>query len=114
MLNTMADMTALALVVIAGCVANRAELLNNKQAMALHTAVDRAQFQTSCSVRPDKSSPAKCFSRPSRSNGLNRIQRTEFTVGMTGCGEYSIFGAIAPRLATAASQRDPATSLGAQ
>ena len=42
MLNTMADMTARALVVIAGGVANRAELLNNNQAIALHTAVDRA------------------------------------------------------------------------
>ena len=86
MLNTMADMTALALVVIGGCVANRAELLNNKQAMALHRSGSRAipdQLQRATGEIISR----KVLQPALQEHGLNRIQRTEFTVGMTGCGK---------------------------
>jgi hypothetical protein len=79
----------------AGC-ASQAQFLDNKQAMAMQTAVSRGQFEMNCpQVTPTLIS--REVIQPALQGPLvNGIQRAEYTVGVQGCGKRTMFVVICP------------------
>lgn len=88
MLNRKA-LLALALLLATGC-ANQQKMLDRVQATAIHTAVDRGQFEMNCS-----SATGAIISReivkPSQMQVVNGIPGAEYTIGVEGCKKRTTY-----------------------
>ena len=85
-------MAALAVV---GCV-TQSQFLDNKQAMAMQTAVSRGQFEMNCPQATPTIISREVIQPALQGPFVNGIQRAEYTIGVSGCGKRTTFVVICP------------------
>jgi hypothetical protein len=85
----------LALATIPSC-ANQQQMLDNDQAMAVQTAVNRAQFDMGCSSATGTVISREVVHPAMQGPYVNGIQRAEFTVGVEGCGKRKSYIVVCP------------------
>jgi len=84
--------TLTAALAMAGC-ATQAQMLDDRQPMAMQTAVSRAQFEMNC-----QQATGEVLSREVVQPAFARgIQRNEYTIGVSGCGKRSVYTVICPQ-----------------
>jgi hypothetical protein len=86
----------LALPALPGC-ANQQEMLDNDQAMAVQTAVNRAQFDMSCPSATGLVISREVVQPAMQGPYVNGIRRAEFTVGVEGCGKRKSYIVVCPQ-----------------
>lgn len=85
-----------ALILPAGCAAVQTQFLDNKQDVAIQTAVSRAEFEMNCQeVRPVVIS-REVVQPALQGPFVNGISRAEFTIGVEGCGRRTTFIVVCP------------------
>jgi hypothetical protein len=85
----------LALLAGAGC-ASQAQFLDSKQPMALQTAVSRARFDMNCPEATGTVLSREVTQPPLEGPRMGGIQRAEFTIGVSGCGNRTTLVVICP------------------
>lgn len=78
-----------------GC-ASQAQFLDNKQGMAMQTAVTRGQFEMNCPAATGTILSREVVQPVLQGPLMNGIQRAEYTVGVAGCGRRTTFVVICP------------------
>ena len=96
-----------------GCV-SQTQLLDNKQAMAVQTAVSRAQFEMNCQTATGEIISREVVQPALQGPWVNGIQRAEYTVGVTGCGKRHIFIVICPETGEGCFAAGPGRFIGDQ
>jgi len=91
-LGRLAIVTALA---AAGCV-SQSQFLENKQGMAMQTAVSRGQFELNCPAATGTVLSKEVVQPALQGPVVGGLQRAEFTVGVSGCGKRTTFVVICP------------------
>jgi hypothetical protein len=86
----------LALTALSSC-ANQQEMLDNDQAMAVQTAVNRAQFDMSCPSATGIIISREVVQPAMQGPYVNGIRRAEFTVGVEGCGKRKSYIVVCPQ-----------------
>lgn len=79
----------------AGC-ATQAQFLDNKQSMAMQTAVSRGQFEMNCPAASPTLISREVVQPALQGPWVGGIQRAEFTIGVSGCGKRMVFVLICP------------------
>jgi hypothetical protein len=97
----------------AGCV-SQSQLLDSKQAMAVQTAVSRAQFEMNCQSVNGEIISREVVQPSLQGPYVDGIQRAEFTVGATGCGKRHIFIVICPETGEGCFAAGPGRFIGGQ
>ena len=80
---------------VTGCV-SQSQFLDNNQGMALQTAVNRGRFDLNC---PDATGfvLSREVTQPVLQGPVAAgIQRAEYTVGVTGCGQKATYVVVCP------------------
>jgi hypothetical protein len=95
MSNTLGRLTLLAVLAAAGC-ATQAQFLENKQGMAIQTAVSRGQFELNCPAATGTLLSKEVVQPALQGPMIGGLQRAEFTVGVSGCGKRTTFVVICP------------------
>jgi hypothetical protein len=85
-----------ALLAIPGC-ANQQQMLDDDQAMAVQTAVNRAQFDMSCPSAIGTIISREVVQPALQGPYVNGIRRAEFTVGVEGCGKRKSYIVVRPQ-----------------
>ena len=80
---------------VAGCV-SQSQFLDNKQAMAMQTAVSRGQFEMNCPEATPTVISREVIQPALQGPFMNGIQRAEYTIGVAGCGKRTTFVVICP------------------
>jgi hypothetical protein len=89
-----------ALLTGAGCVTSQ-QFLDQSQPMAIQTAVERGKFEMNCPtatgvvISREVVQPALQATGPFM-GGVQGIQRAEYTVGVSGCGDRKTFVVLCP------------------
>jgi hypothetical protein len=96
-----------------GCV-SQTQLLDNKQAMAVQTAVSRAQFEMNCQSATGDIISREVVQPALQGPWVNGIQRAEYTVGVTGCGKRHMFIVICPQTGEGCFAAGPGRFIGDQ
>lgn len=78
-----------------GC-ASQAQFLDSKQPMAMQTAVSRAQFETNCPEATGAVLSREVTQPPMEGPRMGGIQRAEFTIGVSGCGQRTTLVVVCP------------------
>ena len=84
----------------AGCVTQQ-QFLDQSQPMAIQTAVERGKFEMNCPtatgivISREVVQPALQATGPFM-GGVQGIQRAEYTVGVSGCGDRKTFVVLCP------------------
>jgi hypothetical protein len=73
------------------------QFLQSKQAMAISTAVSRAQFEMNCPTATGTVLSQEVIQPAVQSAVVSGIQRAEFTIGVTGCGSRKTYTVICPQ-----------------
>lgn len=84
------------LLAIPGCVSQQ-QMLNNDQAMAVRTAVNRAQFDMGCSSASGTVISREVVQPALQGPYVHGIRRAEFTVGVEGCGKRKSYIVVCPQ-----------------
>lgn len=82
--------------VAAGC-AGQAQFLADNQEMAMQTAVNRGQFEMNCRQVTPSLISREVVQPALQGPFVNGIQRAEYTVGVSGCGQRTTFVVICPQ-----------------
>jgi len=85
----------LVVLAVTGCV-SQSQFLDTKQPMAMQTAVRRGQFEMNCPEATPTLISREVIQPALQGPWLNGIQRAEFTIGVSGCGQRSTFVVICP------------------
>ena len=85
----------LAVLAVTGCV-SQSQFLDGKQPMAMQTAARRGQFEMNCPEATPTLISREVIQPALQGPWLNGIQRAEFTIGVSGCGQRSTFVVICP------------------
>ena len=85
----------LAVLGVAGCV-SQGQFLDSKQPMAMQTAVRRGQFEMNCPEATPTLISREVIQPALQGPWMNGIQRAEYTIGVSGCGQRSTFVVICP------------------
>src|SRR5262245_64196200 len=83
----------LAVLAVTGCV-SQSQFLDNKQPMAMQTAVRRGQFEMNCPEATPTLISREVIQPALQGPWMNGIQRAEYTIGVAGCGQRSTFVVI--------------------
>jgi len=86
----LASLTLLAALLTVGCV-SQSQFLDNKQAVAVQTAVSRGQFEMNCPDATGTIISREVVQPALQGPWVGGIQRAEFTVGVSGCGRRTTF-----------------------
>jgi hypothetical protein len=86
---------AAAALLAAGC-ASQSQFLDGLQGSALQTAVARAQFEWNCPQATGQILSREVVQPVVQGPWVGGVQRAEYTVGVTGCGQRSTFVVICP------------------
>jgi len=78
-----------------GC-ASQAQFLDGKQAMAMQTALSRAQFEMNCPAATGTVLSREVVQPAVQGPLVVGLQRAEFTVGVAGCGKRTTLVVICP------------------
>ncbi len=79
-----------------GCASNQNQMLDNDQAMAMQTAVNRGQFDMGCPSATGQIISREVVQPALQGPWVNGIQRAEFTVGVSGCGRRKSYIVVCP------------------
>ena len=79
----------------AGC-GTQAKFLQSKQPMAIQTAVSRGQFEMNCPNAIGTVLSKEVIQPAFEGPVVGGLQRAEFTVGVSGCGQRTTFVVICP------------------
>jgi hypothetical protein len=85
----------LMLLTMVGC-ASQAQFLNSQQPLAMQTAVNRGQFEMNCPSATPSLISQEVVQPALQGPFVNGIQRAEYTIGVSGCGQRKIFVVICP------------------
>src|SRR5262249_16106780 len=85
----------LAVLAVAGCV-SQGQFLDSKQAMAMQTAVSRGQFEMKCAAGTPVLISREVIQPALQGPWVNGIQRAEYTIGVSGCGQRTTFVVVCP------------------
>jgi hypothetical protein len=96
MLNRRALLLLAVLVAAVGC-ANRQQMLDQSQAMAMQTAVNRGQFEMNCSSATGVIISREVVQPVLQGPFVNGIPRAEYTVGVEGCNKRTTFVVVCPQ-----------------
>jgi hypothetical protein len=78
-----------------GC-ATQAQFLDSKQPMAIQTAVSRARFEMNCPEATGTVLSREVTQPPVEGPRMVGIQRAEFTIGVSGCGQRTTRVVVCP------------------
>ncbi len=81
---------------VAGC-ANQQQMLDNSQATAIQTAVNRGRFDMSCPSAMGTLISREVVEPAMQGPYVNGIRRAEFTVGVEGCGRRKSYIVVCPQ-----------------
>ena len=85
----------LAVLVVTGCV-SQTQFLDSKQPMAMQTALSRGQFEMNCPEATPVLISREVVQPALQGPWVAGIQRAEYTIGITGCGQRTTFVVICP------------------
>ena len=80
---------------MSGCV-SQTQFLDNKQNMAIQTALNRGQFELNCQEASPVVISREVIQPALQGAFVGGIQRAEYTIGITGCGKRTTFIVICP------------------
>ena len=95
MSRAVASWVLMVTVIGAGC-ATQAQFLDDKQVMAVQTAVSRGQFELNCPAATGTILSREVVQPALQGPWVGGIQRAEFTVGVAGCGKRTTFVVVCP------------------
>jgi len=95
MLKQCTVLSLIAVLVVAGC-ATQQQFLDSKQNMAIQTVLGRAQFEMNCQDVTTVIISREVVQPALQGPWVNGIQRAEYTVGVSGCGQRATFVVICP------------------
>ena len=99
----LALITALA---FGGC-ASQGQFLQSMQMTAMQTAVNRGQFEMNCPSATPALISQEVIQPALQGPFVNGIQRAEYTIGVSGCGQRKIFVVICPEGGTSCFAAGP-------
>ncbi|HYB91574.1 MAG TPA: hypothetical protein VEC38_11060 [Candidatus Binataceae bacterium] len=79
-----------------GCAPNQNQMLDNAQAMALQTAVNRGQFDMGCPSATGVVLSREVVEPALQGPLVNGIRRAEFTIGVAGCDRRKSYIVVCP------------------
>ena len=79
----------------AGCM-SQAQFLDSRQGVAMQTAVSRGQFELNCPAATGVIISRDVIQPALQGPWVNGIQRAEYTIGVSGCGQRKVFVVICP------------------
>jgi hypothetical protein len=85
----------LALLVGSGC-ATQQQMLDDKQAAAVQTAVKRGQFELNCPGATGEVISREMVQPALQGPWVGGVMRAEYTIGVKGCNERKTFVVICP------------------
>jgi hypothetical protein len=85
----------IAVLTIAGCV-SQSQFLDNKQAMAVQTALNRARFDMQCPEATATVLSREVIQPAYQGPRVMGVQRAEYTIGVSGCGQRATSVVICP------------------
>jgi hypothetical protein len=85
----------LAVLAVTGCV-SQTQFLDSKQPMAMQTALSRGQFEMNCPEATPVLISREVVQPALQGPWVAGIQRAEYTIGITGCGQRTTFVVICP------------------
>ena len=80
---------------VTGC-ASQSQLLDNKQGMAMQTALSRGQFDLNCPNASTVLISREVIQPAVESPWINGIPRAEYTIGVKGCDKRGTYVVICP------------------
>jgi hypothetical protein len=106
MRNSIVWMALIATVALAGCT-SQSQMLQNKQAMAVQTALSRGKFDLNCPQATGEILSSEVTQPALQGPWLSGIQRAEYTVGVSGCGQRTTFLVLCPQGGESCFAADP-------
>ena len=96
----------IAIVALAGCT-SQTQMLQNKQAMAIQTALNRGKFDLNCPQATAEVLSSEVTQPAVQGPWLSGIQRAEYTIGVSGCGQRTTFLVLCPQGGESCFAGDP-------
>lgn len=94
-----------------GCTTQN-EFLDNKQPIAIQTAVERARFALNCPAANGTVLSREVVQPGLQGPLVSGIQRAEFTIGVEGCGERKTYVVVCPEGGEGCFATGPGAFLG--
>jgi hypothetical protein len=89
-------LTALmAVLTVAGCV-SQGQFLENKQEMAIQTALNRARFEMQCPAATATVLSREVVQPAYQGPRVGGVQRAEYTIGVSDCGQRATSVVVCP------------------
>src|SRR5262245_9912596 len=96
MRNSIVRMALIAAIALAGCT-SQTQMLDNKQSIALQTALSQGKFDLNCPQAQAEVLSREVTQPAIQSPWISGINRMEYTVGVTGCGQRTSFLVLCPQ-----------------
>ena len=96
MTKTFVRVVLVATVAVAGC-ATQSQMLDNKQSIALQTALTRAKFDMNCPTASAEVLSREVTQPAVQGPMLAGEQRAEYTIGVEGCGKRTTMLVLCPQ-----------------
>jgi hypothetical protein len=106
MRNSIVWLALIATVALSGCT-SQSQMLDNKQAMAIQTALSRGKFDLNCPQATGEILSREVTQPAIQGPWLSGIQRAEYTVGVSGCGQRTTFLVLCPQGGESCFAADP-------
>jgi hypothetical protein len=81
---------------VAGCQTQQ-QMIQNQQAMAIQTALNRAQFEMNCQSATGTVLSTNVIQPALNGPLVQGVYRTEFTIGVRGCGQRRTYIVVCPQ-----------------
>jgi hypothetical protein len=95
MAKTFVRVVLIAAVAVAGCM-TQTQMLDNKQNIALQTALQRAKFDMNCPTATAEILSREVTQPAIQSPMIAGEQRAEYTIGVEGCGKRTTMLVLCP------------------
>ena len=89
-------LTLITTMAVAGC-ASQSQMIADKQAMAIQTALTRGKFDLNCPGATAEILSTEVTQPAVQGMFAAGIQRAEYTVGVSGCGQRTTFLVLCPQ-----------------
>lgn len=106
MTSSFVRLALIATVAVGGC-ASQSQMLDNKQAMAMQTALTRGKFDLNCPQATAELLSREVTQPAVQGPWVSGIQRAEYTVGVSGCGQRTTFLVLCPQGGESCFAGDP-------
>jgi len=106
MRNSVAWMALMAAAALAGC-QSQSQMLASKQAMAMQTALSRGKFDLNCPQATAEVLSSEVTQPAIQGPWVTGVQRAEYTIGVSGCGQRSTFLVLCPQGGDSCFAADP-------